>query len=921
MRRWNEQGTYRFDRTPSRDRVYSIDTPPPTVSGALHVGSAFSYTHTDLIARFHRMRGKAVFYPMGWDDNGLPTERRVQNHFGVRCDPALPYEAAPDPAGKPDPSKPVPISRRAFIELCGRLTAADEKAFEEVWRRLGLSVDWSLTYATIDDVSRAAAQRAFLRNLGRNEAYLAEAPGLWDITFGTAVAQAELEDRDWPGAWHRIAFRGPDGGSILVDTTRPELLPACVALIAHPADERYLHAFGMTATVPLFGIEVPILAHDAAEPDRGTGIAMCCTFGDLTDVQWWRELRLPARPVLGRDGRILAGPPPWLEAGMAQRAYAELVGRSVADARERVAALLHEAGHLDGEPRPVIRPVKFYEKGELPLEIVTSRQWYLRNGGRDRDLGAALLARGRELRWFPDFMRVRYENWINGLQGDWLVSRQRFFGVPIPVWYPLDADGAPVYDQPIAAAESALPVDPSSQPPPGFDADQRGEPGGFTSDPDVMDTWATSSLTPLIAGGWERDPDLLSRVYPMDLRPQSHDIIRTWLMSTVLRSHLELGELPWRDVAISGFILDPDRKKMSKSKGNAVTPMDLLREYGTDGFRYWAASARLGTDAAFDVGQMRIGRRLAVKILNAGKFVLTVLDRASAAAADGSSPYQAQPAAVTAPLDRSMLATLAEVVERATAAFEAYDHTGALTVTERFFWDFCDDYLELVKARAYAGDASANAALAAALSVLLRLFAPVLPFVTEEAWSWWHDGSVHRAAWPSSIEIAADGDPALLADAAEVLRAIRKAKSAAKVSMRADVSLVTVQGPRAGAIEPAVTDLAAAGHAAHIELRTWDASGPDSETSPVGQADVTGDAIVAGDATLGGDAKLAGDANASGQADVTGDAIVAGDATLGGDAKLAGDATASGQADVTGDAIVAGEAAVSGRGLYVTAEF
>jgi valyl-tRNA synthetase len=823
--RWDEEGIYRFDRSAARGRVYSIDTPPPTVSGVLHVGSAFSYTHTDIIARFKRMRGMAVFYPMGWDDNGLPTERRVQNHFGVRCDPSLPYEQDQRLPGKPGPAAPIAVSRRKFIELCGRLTAEDEKAFEEAWRRIGLSVDWSLTYATIDDASRAAAQRAFLRNLARGEAYLAEAPGLWDVTFATAVAQAELEDRDWPGAWHRLVFRGAGGDPIHVETTRPELLPACVALVAHPSDSRYTQSFGKNARTPLFGVQVPILAHPAADPARGSGIAMCCTFGDLTDVQWWRELRLPARPVVGRDGRMLASPPPGLEHGPARQVYAELAGRAVAEARDRVAAMLRASGETDGEPRPVVRPVKFYEKGELPLEIVTSRQWYLRNGGRETALRDALLARGRELRWFPEYMRVRYENWVNGLNGDWLLSRQRFFGVPIPIWYRLDTDGEPIYDEPIRAGEASLPVDPSSQPPPGFGEDQRGKPGGFTGDPDVFDTWATSSLTPLIAGGWERDPDLFRRVYPMNLRPQGHDIIRTWLFSTVLRSHLEFGELPWRDVAISGFILDPDRKKMSKSKGNAVTPMDLLREYGSDGFRYWAASARLGTDAAFDTGQMKIGRRLAIKILNASKFVLGVLGRARAGPSDegaghaGPGPAEA-PGVVTRPLDRSMLAALAVVIERATEGLEAYDHTGALEVTERFFWGFCDDYLELVKARAYSGDQSAGAALALALSVLLRLFAPMMPFVTEEAWSWWRDGRVHLAAWPSAGEIGAGGGvgPALLDATSVALRAIRKAKSEAKLSMRADVSRVTVSGPRGNLVEGAADDLAAAGRAARIEF-------------------------------------------------------------------------------------------------------
>ncbi len=864
VQRWDERGIYRFDRAAPRERVYSIDTPPPTVSGVLHVGSAFSYTHTDVVARFHRMRGMSVFYPMGWDDNGLPTERRVQNHFGVRCDPSLPYEQNLTVPAKPDRATPVPVSRQAFIELCGQLTAADERAFEEVWRRLGLSVDWSLTYATIDGASRAAAQRAFLRNLARGEAYPAEAPVLWDVTFGTAVAQAELEDRDWRGAWHRIVFRGADGLPIPVETTRPELLPACVALVAHPDDARYTQSFGKMATVPLFGAAVPILAHRAAEPERGTGIAMCCTFGDLTDVMWWRELRLPARPVVGRDGRMLANPPAGLEQDAARRAYAELAGRTVAAARDRIAEMLRAGGDADGEPRPVVRPVKFYEKGELPLEIVTSRQWYLRNGGRDAALRDALLARGRELRWFPDFMRVRYENWVNGLNGDWLISRQRFFGVPIPVWYPLDSSGEPRYDAPIGAGEQALPVDPSSQPPPGFGEDQRGKPGGFTGDPDVMDTWATSSLTPLIASGWERDPGLLRRVYPMDLRPQSHDIIRTWLFSSVLRSHLELGVLPWRDVAISGFILDPDRKKMSKSKGNAVTPVDLLDEYGTDGFRYWAASARLGTDAAFDAGQIRIGRRLAIKILNASKFVLGVVARGNLEVlglGEETSPGsrdrpRGRLAAVTAPLDRSMLASLAAVIERATAALEGYDHTGALEATERFFWAFCDDYLELVKARAYSGDESALAALLLALDVLLRLFAPVMPFVTEEAWSWWQEGSVHRAAWPTVGEVAgadlraeraageraAAGDPGLLEATSVVLRAIRKAKSEAKLSMRAEVARVIVRGPRANAVASAVGDLAAAGRAARIDLLPGEPAAPGGAAgdSPVGQPD-TGD--------------------------------------------------------------------------------
>ena len=810
---WEASGIYRFDASRPRDEVFSIDTPPPTVSGSLHVGHVFSYTHTDIIARHRRMAGQAVFYPMGWDDNGLPTERRVQNYYGVRCDPSLPYDpdfSAPPDAGRPSAvakRQTIAVSRPNFIELCEELTAADEKAFEDLFRHIGLSVDWTRTYATIDARCRAVSQLAFLENLERGEAYQIEAPSLWDVSFQTAVAQAELDDREMPGAYHKLRFRGIDGRDIWIDTTRPELVPSCVALVAHPDDGRYKPRFGSTVRTPVFDVEVPVLAHQLADPDKGTGIAMICTFGDTADVTWWRELNLPVRTVIGRDGRFAAEPPAAIESPAGRAAYARLAGKTAAAARTEIAAVFAESGDIDGEPRPITHPVKFFEKGDKPLEIVSSRQWYIRNGGRDADLGQALIDRGTEMNWVPGYMRARYESWIAGLNGDWLISRQRFFGVPIPLWYRLDADGSPVWGAPIRPEETALPVDPSADCPPLYGESQRGVPGGFIGDPDVMDTWATSSLTPQIATGWRTDEALYAATFPMDMRPQAHDIIRTWLFSTVVRAHFDAGTVPWHNCALSGWILDPDRKKMSKSRGNVQVPTQLLERYGADAVRYWAACGRPGTDTAFDEQQFRIGRRLAVKLLNVSKFVLRFDDPGGGE--------------VTETLDRSMLHRLADLVTDATRALEAFDYARALERTESFCWAFADDHVELVKARAYgeygpAAAASACRALRTALAVLQQLFAPFMPFVAEEVWRWWHDTSVHVSKWPDPEPLrAAAGDAGALpsAVASAALGEVRRAKSEAKRPLRTEVLRATVidTAERLAVLESVADDVRAAG--------------------------------------------------------------------------------------------------------------
>jgi valyl-tRNA synthetase len=563
-------------------------------------------------------------------------------------------------------------------------------------------------------------------------------------------------------------------------------------------------------------VRVPVVAHHLADPEKGTGIAMICTFGDVTDVVWWRELRLPTRSVMGRDGRLVPDPPDWDATDPdADARYRELGGKTVKQARVRVVDLLRDAGRLEGEPAPITHPVKFYERGSRPLEIVTTRQWYIRNGADDPDLRAVLLERGRELHWHPPHMRARYESWVEGLNTDWLISRQRFFGVPFPVWYPIGDDGEVDHARPLLAPEDQLPVDPSNDVPDGYDDDQRGKPGGFVGDTDVMDTWATSSLTPQIGTRWEEDRDLFSRTFPMDLRPQGGDIIRTWLFATLLRSHYEHGTLPWSDTTINGWILDPDRKKMSKSKGNVVTPVEYFDRFGSDAVRYWAQSGRPGVDTAIDEGQIKVGRRLAIKILNASKFALGVIGDDAAGE-------------VTEPLDRSMLRSLADLVEEATGAFEGYDYSRALERTERFFWGFCDDYLELVKQRAYgAGDEggarSARRALELALATLLRLFAPHLPFVTEEVWSWWQKGSIHRSAWPDAVPLLAeigDADRLTYRVAADVLGEIRKAKTSRHKSLRAEVdrALVRDTAERLGALRPALTDVHKAGCVRDMDL-------------------------------------------------------------------------------------------------------
>jgi valyl-tRNA synthetase len=844
---WKANRVYSWDPERPRQETFVVDTPPPTVSGSLHIGHVFSYTHQDLLARYQRMCGKNLCYPMGWDDNGLPTERRVQNLFGIQCNPHLPYDPHWKAEKKKDAKQPIQeVSRRNFIEACGIVTAEDEAAFEDLWRNLGLSIDWELQYATIDEHCRTISQASFLEMVEKGFAYSIEAPTMWDVDFQTAVAQAEVEDRNKPGHFHDIRFTIDGGGDFVITTTRPEMLPACIAVVAHPEDPRYRPLFGKYAITPLFKARVPIMPAEHADPEKGSGILMVCTFGDAADVDFWKRSGLPIKQIIGRSGSLLPvcfgqGEFTSLEAETAQGNYDQMAGLSVARARKKVVELLAAERLADGssplvaEPRPIEHPVKFYEKGDRPLEFVTTRQWFVKL----LEHREALRAQGRKIQWHPSHMESRYQNWVEGLNQDWCISRQRYFGVPFPVWYPTDENGEALFEQPIFATATSLPVDPMSVAPPGYREEQRGKPNGFVGDPDVMDTWATSSLTPQIISHWGRDDARHAKIFPMDIRPQSHEIIRTWAFYTIVKAWIHSNDIPWSHVVISGWILDPDRKKMSKSVGNVITPQHLLEEYSADGVRYWASRARLGADTAFDEGVMKVGKRLCTKLFNASKFVLSQLERVNVDLDTLTADL------ITAEVDRDLFARLKRMVAQANRSFERFDYAAALEATEREFWAFCDDYLELVKRRSYGEEetpdrSSALATLSLSLRMFLRLFAPFLPFITEEIWSWrfagsdGKEGSIHQARYPTVEEYRAIEEPRqanCYAAGVEVLIKCRSAKTEGKKSLRWPISELKITGSQENleALKVALDDVLEAGsvHRDGVRMEIGPAQGSD----------------------------------------------------------------------------------------------
>ncbi len=871
---WVEQGTYHWRDDLPRAQTFVIDTPPPTVSGVLHMGHIFSYTQADFIARYQRMSGKDVFYPMGFDDNGLPTERLVEKTKNVR--------------GSSMP-------RADFVALCREVVQDAEEEFRRLFKSTALSVDWRQEYQTVSDDVCKLSQASFLDLAQKNEVYRDFRPTYWDWVDQTAIAQAEIENKEMPGVMNEIEFVISNEGErslqsqdsspnarndkIVIMTTRPELLGACVAVMYHPEDQNAAKYKGKFAITPLFGVKVPMIADEAVERDKGTGLVMCCTFGDDTDKEWWRKYKLPTIHLLGKDGKIdlkVVDGGRWMvnsEENTNHNSLSTIHGLKVKQANAKIIELLQAEGKLLKQT-PMTHTVKCAERSGTPIEIIPTHQWFVRIA----DKKEALLAKGAEVNWYPEYMRIRLNQWIEGLKEDWCISRQRFFGVPFPVWFVAkDIISEP---QPVYASLSELPVDPTVKLPKGYTIKEEmvkktgGFPGWLATDPegnecfvfpstDVMDTWATSSISPQInaqsIGGGER----YNKLFPADLRPQAHEIIRTWAFYTIAKAHLHANTIPWNNIIISGWCLAADKTKMSKSKGNVVTPVALIEEKGTDAVRYWASTSRLGTDTAFSEDLLKIGRKLVNKLWNASQFASLNLDKLQGT--PSTATQDTKNGIISEALDLWILSRLNIAVTKATKAFEEFEYCDARVAIEDFVWsDFCDNYLELVKARAYGmkscgescesrsdctGESTGSRAtekdpvqpygsqdsalytIYHCLDAILRLFAPFVPHITEELYSYiFADkfarlGSVHaRGNWvavsdyPYSEAAEKSGQAAV-----DVLNVIRKAKSEAGVSIKTPVAEVQVCVLGSGAtwegLELVLADVKAAGNA-HVIIES-----------------------------------------------------------------------------------------------------
>lgn len=727
---WSEKKVYQFKRG-GKQKIYAIDTPPPTISGDIHVGHVYSYSQADFVARYKRMSGYSVFYPFGLDNNGLPTEILVEKKNKITSE----Y-----------------VGREKFIELVETTIKDYEKMYLDVWKRLGISVDWDHYYTTISKDVQRISQYSFIELYKMGRAYRKEMPTIWCPKDKTGLSQMELQDKALKSKFLKIRF-APD---VIIGTTRPEFLPGCVAIFVNPGDKKNAKLVGKKVKVPIFGQEVEVMTDRKVDPEKGTGVVMCCTFGDLVDIEWFKTYDLPLRKTIDENGKMLDP---------------HFKGMKILDARKAIIEELKEKGYVV-EEKEIEHMVNVHERCKTEIEFMLKKQWYIRY----LDMKEKLIELGRKLEWHPDYMIVRYENWVNGLQWDWSISRQRFFGIPFPVWY------CKKCDEPILPEKSELPVNPLAKKPKGKCA--KCGSTEFAPEADVMDTWATSSLTPLINRRWSLE-DEIPEIYPMSLRPQGHDIISFWLFTTVVKSYLHTGKLPWKDVMISGYGLDPHGKPMHKSAGNTIEPMPMVEKYGADTLRYWASSTRLGEDASFQEKDLVAGSRLINKLWNVARFV------------SGNKSENKETSNI---IDKWILSRLMETVKQATEMFDEYNYSGAKRITEEFFWFFCDNYLEFIKYRIYGDDRSANYALNKAFLDLLKMLAPFMPYVTEEIYANLYkeengNTSIHISTWPKFEEKLLDKAGLVQGDkACAVISFIRSWKHDNKMALNAEISEITVEG-------------------------------------------------------------------------------------------------------------------------------
>jgi valyl-tRNA synthetase len=774
--RWQSEGTYHFDPQDDQRPLYSIDSPPATVSGHLHLGHVYSYSHADFMARFFRMRGYTVFYPMGFDDNGLPTERYVEKKLKIRA---------------------AQVGRQAFIEHCLEASMEAERDYRALWQRLGLSIDWRYTYRTIDEHSRRCSQRSFLDLVRQGQAYRARAPMIWCPECRTAVAQADLEDRERSSEFVTLPFRSDNGEALHIATTRPELLAACVAIFVHPEDARYQGWVGQQVRVPLYGQAVPVLTDPTADPAKGTGAVMCCTFGDQADVAWWYGHQLALVEAISEDGRML------LVTG-------EIAGLSIDAARHKIKTLLLDQ-NLILDRTPTSGTIRVHERCDTPVEFLVTSQWFI----RVLENKAKFLELGQQLRWHPAHMQARYQAWVENLNWDWCISRQRYYGVPFPVWY------CAACGEMMLAEDNELPVDPLTRGP--------GRPCAcgsteFRPDTDIMDTWATSSVSPEIASGWLEDEHRFARLFPMSLRPQASEIIRTWTFYSIVKSYYHFGRLPWSDALISGWGLAGEGMgKISKSKGGGpMAPMEMIQRYSADAVRYWAASTAPGKDSVISEEKIQMGAKLVTKLWNVARFAEPFM--LSEAQAEGPVAYSVA--------DQWILASLDRLIGRVTDAFEHYEYAQARGEIEGFFWrELTDNYLEMAKLRLYSPDhpehGGACSALKAVLRTLLKLLAPLLPFVTEQIWMNLFAAeeagrSIHLSSWPQTCP---ERETYSLADQGELLisiaSAVRRYKSENALSLGSELQrlqIVTTDAEIAGILLDARSDIGSVTRARVVEF-------------------------------------------------------------------------------------------------------